>query len=261
MELDGRLETRWWGAPAPGRPTIVLLHEGLGCVALWRDFPASLQAATGWPVFAYSRFGYGGSAPVTLPRPLDYMHREAALLPRILAAAGIETYVLLGHSDGATIATIAAAEAPTGLLGLVLIAPHFFVEDVTIASIEAARTAYETGDLRTRLARYHGDVDNAFRGWNDAWLDPAFRTFRIDHLLVAIGVRVLALQGDGDEYASPAQLDILRSRLENFAETCLIPGPKHSPHLTHPSVVVSMIRSFTARLAPPARKQSASHGS
>ncbi len=184
--LDGkRLETAWWG-PAPGAaPTLVLLHEGLGSVALWRDFPEALVAATGCGVFAYSRFGYGASDPVNLPRPMTYMHDEALnVLPRVLDAAGVRRAALIGHSDGGSIAAIHAGGVhDPRIAGLVLIAAHFFVEDINIASIARIKANYEQGDLRQRLARYHRDVDVAFRGWNDAWLDPRFRAFDItDHV-------------------------------------------------------------------------------
>ncbi len=249
MELDGRpMETRWWGAATPGTPTIVLLHEGLGCVALWRDFPAGLHEATGLPVFAYSRFGYGTSSPVPLPRPLDYMHREAALLPRILQAAGIADHILLGHSDGATIATISAAAASPQLRGLILIAPHFFVEDLTIASIEAARVAFETTDLRTRLARYHADPDNAFDGWNQAWLDPGFRSFNIVDLMHALDLPILALQGEADEYGTRAQLDSLSAHATGEVDTHLFPNARHAPHLSHQSELVTLIQTFLGRM-------------
>jgi pimeloyl-ACP methyl ester carboxylesterase len=167
MIIDRRfLETAWWG-PGPDRaPTLVLLHEGLGCVALWRDFPEALVAATGCGVFAWSRFGYGGSDPVTLPRPMHYMHDEAlTVLPRVLDAAGVRRAVLIGHSDGGSIATIhAGAVRDARVRGVVLIAAHFFVEELNIASIAAIKAIYEEGDLRQRLARYHRDVDVAFRG-------------------------------------------------------------------------------------------------
>ena len=176
MMLDGRtLETQWWGPGPDAAPTLVLLHEGLGCVALWRDFPEALAAATGCGVFAYSRFGYGGSDSVALPRPMSYMHDEAVdVLAAVLDAAGVRRAVLLGHSDGGSIAAIhAGAVRDPRVVGVVLMAAHFFVEDLNIASIRAIKENYEQGDLRARLARYHRDVDVAFRGWNDAWLDPA----------------------------------------------------------------------------------------
>jgi pimeloyl-ACP methyl ester carboxylesterase len=171
------LEYRMIG-PRPDRaPTIIMMHEGLGCVGLWNDFPDKLQQATRCGVFVYSRAGYGKSSPVALPRPLSYMHDEARdMLPALLDAIGFRRGLLLGHSDGASIATIyAGTHQDHRVGGLVLIAPHFFTEDSGIASIEEARKAYETGDLRQRLARWHKDVDNAFRGRNGAWLDPEFR--------------------------------------------------------------------------------------
>ncbi len=176
-----RLEYRMIGPQPDAAPTLVLLHEGLGCVGLWGDFPDQLQAATGAGVLVYSRAGYGQSSPVPLPRPLSYMHDEARdVLPRLLDAIGFQRGLLIGHSDGASIAAIyAGSHQDHRVGGLVLIAPHFFTEDAGIASIVEARKAYETGDLRARLARWHADVDNAFKGWNGAWLDPEFRKWDI----------------------------------------------------------------------------------
>ena len=193
---DGkRLEAIAYGPPPAEAPTIVMLHEGLGCLALWRDFPARLAAATGWGVFAYSRAGYGRSDPVALPRPLDYMTREArSSLPAALDAIGIKRGILLGHSDGASIAAIYAGEhADERVKGLVLIAPHVFTEEPGLASIAEARRAYETGDLRERLAKYHANVDVAFYGWNGAWLDPWFKAWTIED-----AVRPLARPGASD---------------------------------------------------------------
>ncbi len=206
----GLLETAWWGAGRPEAPTLVLLHEGLGCVDLWRDVPERLAESTGWGVFAYSRFGYGRSDTTPLPRPVTYMHTRLWMCcRRCCDAAGIGKCVLVGHSDGGSIAAIyagsgGAAGAPAAppvswpglarpsttlagsepqgvgaIIGLVTIAAHFFVEDLNIASIERIKTEYETGDLRDRLARYHQDVETAFWGWNGAWLNPDFRAFDI----------------------------------------------------------------------------------
>jgi pimeloyl-ACP methyl ester carboxylesterase len=176
---DGkRLEAVAYGPPPNEAPTIVMLHEGLGCVALWRDFPARLSAATGSGVFAYSRAGYGRRDETDLPRPLDYMSREARFsLPAILDAIGFDRGILLGHSDGASIGAIYAGESFVERInGLVLIAPHPFAEEPGLASVAEARRAYEAGDLRCRLAKHHVDVDIAFWGWNGAWLDPGFKT-------------------------------------------------------------------------------------
>src|SRR5216683_2092471 len=175
------LEYRMIGPAPDDAPTIVMLHEGLGCAALWGDFPDRLQALTGAGVLVYSRAGYGASTPVTLPRPLDYMHIEALeILPKLLDAIGFRRGLLLGHSDGASIAAIYTGGIQDHRVrGLAMIAPHFIVEDISVSSIAEIKTAYETADLRARLARWHRHVDVAFRGWNEAWLDPAFRAWNI----------------------------------------------------------------------------------
>src|SRR6185437_1311075 len=169
LDIDGqRLEFRFIGHVPADAPTLVLLHEGLGSVVLWGDFPDKLAAATNCGVFVYSRAGYGKSSPVKLPRPLTYMHDEARdTLPKLLDAIGFQRGILLGHSDGASIAAIyAGSHQDHRVGGLTLIAPHFFTEDMGIASIVAAKEAYETTDLKQKLARWHKDVDNAFYGWN-----------------------------------------------------------------------------------------------
>jgi pimeloyl-ACP methyl ester carboxylesterase len=243
---ERRLETAWWGPSAGEAPTLVLLHEGLGCVALWRDVPERLAAETGCGVFAYSRFGYGRSDPAQLPRPMTYMHDEAlTVLPRVLIAARIERAVLLGHSDGGSIAAIyAGAVRDDRIAGLVLIAAHFFVEDLNLETIARIRDDYATTDLRSRLARHHTDVDNAFRGWNDAWLDPRFRAFDITAYLPGISVPVLALQGTDDPYGSAAQLDVLKRHMTAPLETRLILGARHAPHLEVKDATLAAIVRF-----------------
>ena len=228
-----RLETEWWGPRPEAAPSLVLLHEGLGCVALWRDFPETLAAATGLGVFAFSRAGYGRSDPVRLPRPLSYMHDEARdVLPRVLDAAGISRCVLIGHSDGASIAALYAGSVRDARVrGLALIAPHFFVEDVTIASIAAIRGTYGQGRLRNRLARYHARVDVAFRGWSDAWLNPGFRGWDITRQLAAIEVPMLLLQGSEDRYGTTAQLRVAERAARCPVRSVVIAGAEHSPHL------------------------------
>jgi pimeloyl-ACP methyl ester carboxylesterase len=231
--LDGRrLEAAWWGSNDDA-PTLVLLHEGLGCVALWRDLPLRLAMDTGCRVFAYSRFGYGQSDPVPLPRPMTYMHDEALdVLPRVLDAARISRAVLIGHSDGGSIAAIhAGAVRDPRIAGIVLIAAHFFVEEQNLESIVRIGTEYDTTDLRARLARHHANVDNAFRGWRDAWLDPRFRDFDLTEYLCGITVPVLALQGAGDPYGTAAQLNCLERTVRSPLETMFIPGAHHAPHL------------------------------
>jgi pimeloyl-ACP methyl ester carboxylesterase len=247
--LDGRrLETAWWG-PSPDRaPTLVMLHEGLGSIALWRGVPARLAAASGCGVFAWSRFGYGQSDPVTLPRPMSYLHDEASdVMPRVLDAAGIRRALPIGHSDGGSIAAIHAGRTrDPRLLGLVLIAAHFFVEDLNVASIAQITRDYGQGDLRRRLARYHRDVDTAFHGWSGAWLDPRFRALDLTAELERIGVPVLGLQGDDDPYGSDAQLDALTRHVRAPVETRLIPGARHAPHLEAPEPTLEAIGDFVA---------------
>src|ERR1051326_6375788 len=171
-----RLEYRMIGPRPDAAPTIVMLHEGLGSTALWGAFPDKLAAATGAGVLVYSRAGYGKSSPGHLPRTVRFMHEEATeVLPRVLDAIGFRRGILLGHSDGASIAAqYAGSHQDHRVRGLVLMAPHFFVEAEGLAEIRNARLAYETTDLRARLARHHDEVDVAFRGWNEAWLDPRF---------------------------------------------------------------------------------------
>jgi pimeloyl-ACP methyl ester carboxylesterase len=240
------LEYRMLG-PAPDRaPTIVMLHEGLGSAALWGDFPQQLQAATGAGVFVYSRAGYGASSPVSLPRPLDYMHREALdVLPRLLETIGFRRGLLVGHSDGASIAAIYAGGVQDHRLsGLVLIAPHFVVEDVSVASIAEIKQAYETTELRTKLARWHKDVDNAFYGWNGAWLDPHFRDWDISDSLAYIRVPALIVQGEADQYGTTRQIEIAREECYCPVEVRLLPGAGHSPHREAPAPTLNAIAEF-----------------
>ncbi|MBD0275164.1 MAG: alpha/beta hydrolase [Acetobacteraceae bacterium] len=252
LEIDGRrLEAVWWGPAPEAAPTVVLLHEGLGSVSLWRDFPERLAAATGLGVFAYSRFGYGQSDPAPLPWPLDYMHREARdVLPRVLDAAGIRRCVLLGHSDGASIAAInAGSRQDARVRGLVLVAPHFFVEEAGLAAIRASRRAFEEGGLRERLARHHRDPDMAFRGWSDAWLNPGFPSvFDLQPDIAHIRVPVLAIQGEADAYGTMEQVRLLESEAYCPVEILALPGAGHAPHQDAPEAVLAAARDFAGRL-------------
>ncbi len=245
-----RLEAVCHGPPPGDAPTIVLLHEGLGSVAMWRDFPARLAAATGFGVFAWSRAGYGRSDPVALPRPLDYMTREAQeSLPEILDGIGFRRGILLGHSDGASIAAIhAGSVADARVRGLVLMAPHFFTEPAGLASIAAARQSYEAGDLRARLAKHHRDPDNAFRGWNDAWLDPGFRGWNIADSIDYWRIPVLAIQGADDQYGTLAQIREIESRIHAPLEVEILAGCRHAPHLEQPERTLAAITGFVRRL-------------
>jgi pimeloyl-ACP methyl ester carboxylesterase len=254
--LDNRrLEAAWWGPPPTEAPTLVLLHEGLGCVALWRDVPALLAEVTGCGVFAFSRFGYGQSDPKPLPWPLTYMHDEARdVLPRVLDAAGICDAILVGHSDGGSIAAIYAGTTRgprlggPRLRGIVLIAAHFVVEDLNIASIRQIRGEYQQGGLRDRLARHHREVDVAFYGWNDSWLHPDFRKFDITAALERIDVPILALQGAADPYGTPEQLDVLQRHAHAPLESVLIPDARHAPHLEAKTATLEAITRFTRRV-------------
>ena len=244
------LEYRLIGPQPSQAPTIVMLHEGLGSAALWGDFPQSLQAATGMGVFVYSRAGYGASSPVTLPRPLDYMSREARdVLPALLDKIGFQRGVLLGHSDGASIAAIyAGGSGDHRLRGVVLIAPHFVVEDVSVSSIARIRETYETTDLRTKLARWHQNVDNAFYGWNDAWLDPDFRRWDISDYLAYIRVPVAIVQGDGDQYGTIRQIEIAQEECYCPVDVTLIPQSGHSPQREAPEETLATVSEFVRRI-------------
>ncbi|UYV36611.1 alpha/beta hydrolase [Rhodobacteraceae bacterium D3-12] len=250
---DKRLEWASFG-PEPGRgfkrPVIVLLHEGLGCVALWREFPQALSAATGAPVFAYSRAGYGQSDACELPRPLDYMTREAVtVLPDVLAALGADRVVLMGHSDGATIAAEYAGRTEDARLrGVVLMAPHFFTEAPGLAEIAQARAAFEGTDLREKLARYHADVEAAFVGWNGAWLDPGFQAWNVAGALDGISVPVLAIQGREDQYGTLAQVQEVAKRLPELAEVVVLEACRHAPQFDQPEAVLEAVAGFVGGL-------------
>jgi pimeloyl-ACP methyl ester carboxylesterase len=245
-----RLEYRMIGPRPATSPTLVMLHEGLGSAGQWGDFPERLAAATGAGVFVYSRAGYGGSSPVSLPRPLTYMHNEALeVLPKLLDTIGFRRGLLVGHSDGASIATIYAGSVQDHRVrGLALMAPHFFVEDVGIAAIAQAREAYETTDLREKLRRWHADVDNAFRGWNDAWLDPEFRNWDISEMLAYIRVPVLIVQGEDDQYGTYRQIEVAEEECYCPVETALVKNVRHSPHRDAPERALTIVAGFVNRL-------------
>ena len=255
LELgDVRLEYRFWNQAAGTEPTLVLLHEGLGCVAIWRDFPDRLAQATGCRVFAYSRRGYGGSSPCALPRPLTYLEEEAReALSKVLDAAGIGQCLLVGHSDGGSIAAVyAGMHDDPRILGIAIIAPHFFTEDVAITGIAEAKRLFETTDLRDKLKRLHGDnVDCAFRGWSDSWLNPAWRDWNLTEYLPKITVPVLALQGIDDHYGTEAQIDIVVERCTAPVTKVMLPNCGHSPHREAPDEMLRATSEFLATLSQP----------
>jgi pimeloyl-ACP methyl ester carboxylesterase len=244
------LEYRMIGPAPEDAPTIVMLHEGLGSAGLWGDFPDRLADATGAGVFAYSRAGYGASTPVKLPRPFDYMQIEALeTLPKLLDAIGFRRGLLLGHSDGASIAAIYAGGVQDHRVrGVAMIAPHFVVEDISVASIEEIRRAYETTDLRAKLKRWHTDVDNAFHGWNGAWLDPRFRAWDISEYLAYIRVPVAILQGVDDQYGTSRQIEIAQQECYCPVDVTMIPGAGHQPHREAPGTTLDAISEFALRI-------------
>src|SRR3954454_21863591 len=251
LAIDGAsLEYRMIGSRPDAAPTIVMLHEGLGSMSTWGAFPKKLSETTGCGVFVYSRAGYGKSSTITLPRALDSMQREAAdVLPRLLAAIEFRRGILLGHSDGASIAAqYAGTHQDHRVHGLVLMAPHFFTEPEGLAEIRKARKAYETTDLRARLARHHADVDAAFRGWNEAWLDPGFAKFDTTDALAYIRVPVLVMQGSADPYGTLAQVRVVEEECYCPVETVVLPGVGHAPHREKPDETLAAITAFTDRI-------------
>lgn len=249
VSIDGvALDVAVDGDIAAGLP-IVFLHEGLGCIALWRSFPQTIAAALGdVPTIVYSRGGYGHSDPVELPRPATYMHDEAdRVLPQLLDALAIDRCILVGHSDGASIALLAAGGDRTlaeRIAGLALLAPHVFVEDLSVMSIDEARAAYLHGDLRGRLARYHDDVDNAFWGWNDVWLSAEFRHWDITDRLAAITCPVAVIQGAADPYGTLAQVDAIAETVSGPVTTTVVPDVGHAPHLEAPETTTAAVRGL-----------------
>jgi pimeloyl-ACP methyl ester carboxylesterase len=245
-----RLEYRMIGPLPDAAPTIVMLHEGLGSVGLWGTFPEQLAAATGVGVFAYSRAGYGQSSPGKLPRSVNFMHEEALdVLPRLLTAIGFERGILLGHSDGASIATIYAGSVQDHRVrGLVLMAPHFFTEEMGLAEIRRAREAFESGVLREKLKRWHADVDCAFRSWNGPWLDPEFRKWDITDALGYVRVPILIVQGADDQYGTLKQVEVAREECYCPVEEAILPGARHSPHRDKPAETLAATSAFINRL-------------
>lgn len=240
------LEYKWLAPQSADAPTIVMLHEGLGSVGLWGDFPEKLREATGAGIFVYSRAGYGRSSKVALPRPLDYMQREALdVLPKVLDAISFKRGLLLGHSDGASIAAIyAGAHQDHRLQGVALIAPHFIVEDISGKSIAEIKTAFETTDLKAKLARWHEDVDNAFYGWNAAWLDPKFRDWDISEYLAYVRVPIMILQGVDDQYGTLRQVEIAQDECYCPVDVKVISGAGHSPHREAPAATLNAVEQF-----------------
>lgn len=239
------LEAHWYGPSPDAAPTLVFLHEGLGSASAWRDFPHRLADQTGCGALVYSRRGYGSSPPAELPRPVRYMHDEAIVLGEVMRHHGVRDAILVGHSDGASIAIIHAGRAQSNrLLALILEAPHVFAEPSGIDSIAAMKTRYDTTDLRRRLARHHHDADHAFRGWNDVWLDPAFRAWNIEEFLPAITMPILLVQGTDDPYGTWKQIEAIAGQVRGPVETLRVHPAGHAPHRDQPGLVLETMSAF-----------------
>jgi pimeloyl-ACP methyl ester carboxylesterase len=253
VAVDGKHLELFTFEPPPGgdaalEPPILLLHEGLGSAGLWKSFPSLLAERTGRRVIAYSRYGYGRSDVLAEAREPDYMHHEGErVVPELLARLELPRVVLLGHSDGASIALVCAGTHPGLVAALVLEAPHVFVEDRSVAAIEAAAVAYRETDLRHKLARHHDDVDRTFWGWNDVWLDPRFRAWNIESYLPGVRCPTLSIQGDADEYGTLAQLDAISARIRD-TQTVVLPGCGHSPHRDRQAETLNATAEFLSAL-------------
>ncbi len=234
--------------PREDAPAIVFLHEGLGSVAMWRDFPQKVADATGCEAVVYSRAGYGRSDPARLPREVRYMHDEGLeVLPALLTALELDRPILFGHSDGGSISLVCAGGTDTRLSGVIVMAPHVMVEDVSVKSIAQAEVAWQTTDLRHRLGKYHADVEGAFRGWNDIWLHPEFLAWNIEEYLPRIVCPILAIQGEDDEYGTMEQIDRI-ARQARDVELVKLADCRHSPHKDQPQAVIEAVTGFVERI-------------
>lgn len=252
MVLGCRLEIEWYEGVDKG-PTLILLHEGLGCIEMWRDFPKKLSDAAGLSVLVYSRQGYGRSDACTLPRPLTYMHLEALeVLPELLKVADIQDHVLIGHSDGGSIALINGGGSPsTGLQAIVTMAPHVLVEAITLKSIAASTVAYTEGNLRASLDKYHNNVDCTFWGWNHSWLNPDFANWNIESYLPGVKVPQLVIQGTEDPYGTSVQLESIAEGSGSSVRVNLIDNCCHSPYKEKPLECLEVIGNFLEALSLP----------
>jgi pimeloyl-ACP methyl ester carboxylesterase len=262
-----RLDYEWIGPGPQETPTLVFLHEGLGSVAMWRDFPAKVAEATGLGALVYSRYGYGKSDVLREKRKVDYMHDESFVtLPEVLTGLGVRAPILIGHSDGGSIAILyggSVAQRRRGAFGkdgpaplaLITMAAHVFVEQLSVDSIAAAKVAYETTDLPKRLGRYHDDVDKTFWGWNDIWLLPAFFHWNIEEYLPTIACPVLAMQGEDDEYGTVRQVEAIRDRSGGPVTVCMLPRCKHSPHRDQPAMTIDAMKGFLNQVTRKAAAQ------
>lgn len=247
---ERRLEYHWIEPVHKGAPTLIFLHEGLGSVSMWKDFPARLADATGCGTLIYSRIGHGKSDKPPAPHQVDFMHVQALeVLPEIRAHLGIEDPVLVGHSDGGSIALIHAGAGKWSVKGLILEAPHVFVEDITVESIAQVRVIYQTTNLPKKLGRHHQDPDSAFWGWSDVWLRPEMRDWNIERFLPAIRCPVLAIQGFDDEYGTMAQLEAIERQVSGPVELVKLADCGHSPHRDQPEATLQAMLRFISGLS------------
>jgi len=249
---SARLEYSFHDCGNSNRPLLVLLHEGLGSVRMWRDYPQELALASNCSTLVFSRRGYGNSSPHSAPWPLSYMHEEALeILPRVLDAAGADNAIMVGHSDGASIALIHAGDTlDNRVAALVLMAPHVFCEPISVAGIRQAKEKYLRGELRSVLEKYHGaNVDNAFWGWNSAWLDPGFFEWSIERYLPQIRIPLLLIQGEEDEYGTLRQLQVIAAQTTGTVDKLVLPGCGHSPHRDKKEETILAICQFIDRVS------------
>ncbi len=250
---ESKLEYRTTGTAPERAPTLVWLHEALGCAAMWKDLPVELSARTGFGSLNYSRQGHGRSESMTHNRDVGYLHHEAwVVLPQVLHIIGVHDTVLVGHSDGATIALLYASQRPDGLLGMVLEAPHVFVEDITLEGIRKTRAAFANKAQLDRLRRYHGEnTDAVLSAWHDTWLRPDFRNWNIEDVLHGIQCPTLIIQGEDDEYGSMRQITTIADKVSGPVRTLIVPGCGHIPHASHKAEASEAMVSFVSEICAP----------
>jgi pimeloyl-ACP methyl ester carboxylesterase len=250
IRIQGRRIEYDFVRAAPDAPVIVFLHEGLGSLSLWRDFPSRIMHATGCSALTFSRYGHGRSDPLIAPRRVDFMHDEALqALPELLDRLGVKLPILLGHSDGGSIALIYAGGSGRPVSGLIVMAPHVMVEDVSVHSIRETKRIFGVTHLREKLARHHADPEATFRGWNDIWLDPGFRNWNIEEFLPRIACPILAIQGEADEYGTMEQVDRI-ARLAADVDLVKLQDCGHFPHRDQPEAVIKAIVRLVRRINP-----------
>jgi len=245
---DGRIEYSFYEVKRPTAPTIVMLHEGLGALSLWRDLPRKLSNLINCSVFVYSRHGYGQSDFINSKFNAKYMHKEALnILPKILNHFDISNPILYGHSDGASIALIHASSADTGIMGLILEAPHVFVEEISLNGLKDAKKAFEQGGLKAGLAKHHREPEMIFRCWNNIWLSPEFLTWNIVSCLSNIQCPALLIQGETDAFGTLSQLDTIEKNVSGICKKKILSNTGHSPHRENPKLVLRSIQQFISK--------------